>query len=751
VVDENAHLNPAPVDKAFGPHLRDLAISADGKQAVVNAMNWGENLYGLDLETGKVLWRQRLGHHFPYSPEALARGFAVQGFDCNTAEGYHLYLLGPDGKAQRRFALYGLPKRATSWAAGGQLLDRINNFAVGPDGSWVASAGDLGLAVWDRAGKLLWSQDWWATTRKRTPLLAQDSATLVVLDGTTASAYKAADGRCLWQLNLASTGVLQEAVVSADRKTLAVRADSEGGRIFIVRAGKHVNTLTTAADALALSPDGSNLAVTTGRQLKWYATDGGLQWSFNGDDVLRGPRISPDGRRVAVGSELGSLYVLNIAGVLEHHRDLGALPAVAWHPEGDLLLVTWTGKVLRLSDWPRRRHDEVRWRTQLEPGPALGPHEILPIDPTPTTRRIGWGNAALQPAPLTPNLLKDTKAIIAAYCDPPTHGDPRPWQNPIELLTDGKPEAPKKPWLEWADINYIDSGWRNKLVIQFDTFHTQLQVTGITFVEDPAHPESWLRDARLQVWDAAKEQWQDGPYLLSDTAIHTHHFTRPVEGARFRLVSTGGGTWPAGNLRLGEIVFHGKALGASHPDVVARKSVAVLFDEREADLKALLYPGRPFAFQYKDAYSGGKCLALKEAGSTGPKWMPPFGHAIPNWDFEIVEDPKPGQYRWLQFAWKAASPKTTGMSLLLGRAWPGGGYNIVAGKAAWSEGVLATRKISDNPPTDWQVVRMDLWDLYKKPLRVQALSLLAIGGGAVFDQVLLGWTEADLRRVMPVK
>jgi outer membrane protein assembly factor BamB len=750
-VDEYTHVNPAPANKLFGLHLRDLAVSADGRTVVVNAMHWGDNLYGLDWETGRVLWQRRIGHHFAYGPEALAGAFAVQGFDFNTAEGYHLYLLGPDGTARRRFALYGLPHRATSWAAGAQLLDRINHFAAAPDGSWVAAAGDLGLAVWDKDGKLLWSQDWWRTTRKRTPLVAQDTETLVVLDGMTAAAYRAADGRRMWQLALVNTGALQEGVVSADRKTLALRADSDGGRIFIVRGGKLVNTLITPADAQALSSDGSRLAVTTGHQLKWYAADAGLEWSFTGDDVLRGPRISADGRRVAVGSELGSLYVLGAGGELEQHRDLGALPAVAWHPEGELLAACWNGKVLRIGPWPHRHHDQVEWRVYLPPGPALAPDQLLAADATPTTRRTAWGNAAARPAPLTPNLLKETRALVTAVCDPPAHGDPRPWQNPVGLLYDGKVEPPPRPWLGWTDINYIDSGWRGKLALQFDTFHTQLQVTGITFVEDADHPESWLRDARLQVWDAAKEQWGDGPYLLSDAATHTHYVEKPLEGAKFRLVSTGGGTWPAGNLRLGEVVFHGRALGASHPDAAARRPVAVLFDEKESDLKALLYPGRPFAFKYDDAYSGGKCLALTAAGNTGPAYVPPFGHAVPNWDFEIVEDPQPGQYRWLQFAWKATSPKTTGMALLLGRAWPGGGYSLVAGKAAWPEGVLAARQVADRPPADWQVVRVDLWELYRKPVRVQALSLLAVGGGAAFDQILLARTAEDLQHAKPVR
>jgi hypothetical protein len=246
----------------------------------------------------------------------------------------------------------------------------------------------------------------------------------------------------------------------------------------------------------------------------------------------------------------------------------------------------------------------------------------------------------------------------------------------------------------------------------------------------------------LQHWDAVKEKWRPGPSLLSDTATHTHWLPQPTEAAKFRLVSTGGGSWPAGNLRLGEIVFHGEVLSASHPDVVARKAVAVLFDENEPDLQSLKYPGRPFAFLYEGAYSGGKCVALTAEGSTAPGWSPPFGHVVPNWDFEIVEHPGPGQYRWLQFAWKALSPKTTGIYL---RASEGhhGGFAITAGTLPAPEGAKPIVR-ADRPPSEWQVVRVDLWSLYGRPVRIRSLALGTQGGGAAFDQILLGRREKDL-------
>jgi hypothetical protein len=89
------------------------------------------------------------------------------------------------------------------------------------------------------------------------------------------------------------------------------------------------------------------------------------------------------------------------------------------------------------------------------------------------------------------------------------------------------------------------------------------------------------------------------------------------------------------------------------------------------------------------------------------------------------------------------------MSLLIGRAWPGGGYAIVAGDQAWREGVLAITRVAATPPLDWQLVRVDLWQLYHEhPVRIQSLNLAATGGGFAVDQILLARTERDLSRVV---
>jgi hypothetical protein len=188
----------SPADESFGPHVRDLVVTDGGKLAVMNTMNWDHNLYAVDLQTGKVRWRQRAGHYFAFEPVALPAGVAVQGFDLHSAEGYHLYLVGADGGLERRFALYGLPQRLPHRFVPPLFRDHINSFAVGDGGRWIATAGDLGLAVWSAEGKILWQQDWFRQRRHPGKLLALDAATLLVIEGTSATAYGATDGQPKW-------------------------------------------------------------------------------------------------------------------------------------------------------------------------------------------------------------------------------------------------------------------------------------------------------------------------------------------------------------------------------------------------------------------------------------------------------------------------------------------------------------------------------------------------------------------------
>lgn len=734
IVRGAAEVDALAVEEGFGPHVRDLIVTRGGTLAVMNAMNWDHNLFAVNTETGQVEWRRRLGHYFAFSPQSVKDGLAVQAFDFKSAEGYHLYLLKGDGTPEHRFALYGVPTRLPFRFIPGILHDAMtgpvaNNFATSPDGSWVATAGDLGMAVWTSEGKLLWHKDWWKEERHTAALAASDPKTLVAIEGMKVTAYGSEDGRTLWTLELANGGIVRKVVPGADGRTLVVTATTEGGRVFVLQDGKLVRAFATKAQDVALAPDQSTLAVTTEGQLKLFSIQSGLQWIVTGDDRLRMPRFSPDGKRLSVTSDLGTLYVLGPDGSTLLEKDLGTRGAATWLPKGDLLVGTWSGTVLRLAT----DYNEV-WRVRLTPVETDLRDKLLKDDGAVTAKMTSWGNAEPAPRPVTPNLLAGADAFVQYV---PTRSAGRPLALDCRLLYDGKPAPRSSPWVDYRTVGFCaEQSPVNSILI--DTFRTQLRVDAITFVEDPAHPESWLRDARLEYWDAQHEKWVFVAQLLSDLAVHTHKFAKPIEAARFRLMLPWG---MVGSIRWEQLVFHGEALGCSHPDVQAKHGVAVLFDEDEAFKDCLLYWGERVNFKFDGAFSGNRCLWVGKDNATSPhlQYPQPFSQCVPNWDFEIAEHPRPGQYRYLQFAWKAAEPGTKTLSLRLNqRTFHAGDYfEINAGDIG--------RKLEAAPPAEWKIERVDLWEAFgHKPTRIRHIAFAARGGAGLFDRILLGSSEKEL-------
>lgn len=728
----------APAGDSFGPHVRDITITSGGKLAVLNAMNWDHNLYGVDLETGQVRWRQRAGHYFAFDPIALSDGIAVQGFDLKSPQGYHLYRVGADGTLHRRFALYGLPQRLPHRFVPALVRDHIDSFAVGDDGKWVATAGDMGLAVWSGDGTLRWRQDWYKQQRHTGKVIALDSSTLLVIEGTTATAYGAADGREKWRQSLWPAGECRIARVSADASTCALFDPVNGGILSILREGRVIRAIPTPAEDVALSADGSRIAVVARHLLKLYSLTDGLQWALNGDDAMHFPRFSADGR-LAASSSLGTVYVTDLDGKTLLEKDLHALAAPAWLRDGSLVLATWEGTVCRLNPTYA-----TQWLTHLSPETDDMHGKLLAEDRTPTTGISDWGNATNKPADIADNLLSKATPLIRLVPSGNWGGDAQ-FRNTndqkVSMLYDGKAGPPPQPWIPWNYVGlFAETSPINYVLV--DAFRQQLKVTGATLVEDPDHPESWLRDASIDYWDVAAERWVPIQPLLSNAPVHTHVFAKPVEAARFRIMLPWG---DCGNLRLAEIAFHGELAGCSHPDVIAKRPLAVLFDEQD-DIKAdLMHSGNGLSFSLQGAYSGGRCLTLTPKtgaqATAAPLYQQQFGHTIRNWDFEIAEKPEPGQYRYLQFAWRGEAG-ATGIGLSVAAA--GAGQRaFTAGEVKLPE-LTTGQRISDAVPGKWTIVRVDLWEAFKKPVRVQAMTLMAAGGAAQFDQIVLGRSEEAL-------
>lgn len=57
-----------------------------------------------------------------------------------------------------------------------------------------------------------------------------------------------------------------------------------------------------------------------------------------------------------------------------------------------------------------------------------------------------------------------------------------------------------------------------------------------------------------------------------------------------------------------------------------------------------------------------------------------------------------------------------------------------------------TVQVARRPPEQWQKVRIDLWKEWGQDFPLRSLSIAAVGGGAAFDGIRLGRSEADLER-----
>ncbi len=728
VTDSATGLLP-PIEQRFGPHLRDAALSADGSTVMFNAMNWDDNVYALRLADGTVRFQGKVGAYFAFAPVATRRGFLVQGFDFDACEGYHLYQLDAAGKSQRRFALYGIANRLPHRFVPHLVRDRLNNFAAAPDGSWIATSGDLGLAVWSAAGKLLWSEDTWRDGRREPMVLAAlDKRTLLAARGMTLRAIPAtAGGKPRWEQTLGSTDDIRALQVSRDGATVAALTSFQGGRVTVLRGGKIEQSVPCpGVSEFALSADGARLALAQDRRLSVLSLVDGARWSFNADSALRLPRFSPDGKRLAVASELGSVYVLGADAAMLYSHDVHAVAVPVWLADGDLVLGDWMGNVVRLDAGYK-----PRWQVRLTPTEG-DTAASLAVPAMPTHSMDGWGNALTAPL-VTPNTLTQQDNLLV----PRTN---RTWSFAIRLMTsgrqaeltrkvdelfDGQAAAPVDGLIPWPTVEtFAEQSPENWL--EFDAGIRLVRLDAITFFEDAARPESWLRDVKFERWDFGASRWMPVAPLLSNAAIHSHALPGGVEGTRFRLVLAGG--FP-GNIRLGELFFHGQDLGSSHPDVRAGRPVAVLFDDNILDLRGPYEHGHNPGFKLvsaSDACSGSSYISF----TPGPNKPEAGPHSlVAHWSFAIREQPQGGEYRYLQFATKALSPQTTRVTLTVVGAKP-----IVVEK----------------PSEQWATTRVDLLPLLGgKPATITSINFGAEGGPAAFDQVLLGRTLKDLEAVGP--
>jgi putative heme-binding domain-containing protein len=153
-----------------------------------------------------------------------------------------------------------------------------------------------------------------------------------------------------------------------------------------------------------------------------------------------------------------------------------------------------------------------------------------------------------------------------------------------------------------------------------------------------------------------------------------------------------------------------------------------LFDEDPAWIE-LLHEGQgTVRMDSREPFSGKVSLVV-----TPPQR---FSSRIPGWEYRIAENPGPGEFRYLQFAWKQKGGQGIMLELAADGRWPPADravFRYYSGKntTGWS-----AVRISSRLPEQWVVVTRDLWRDFG-PFLLTGIAPTAMGGEAHFDRIEL--------------
>lgn len=165
-------------------------------------------------------------------------------------------------------------------------------------------------------------------------------------------------------------------------------------------------------------------------------------------------------------------------------------------------------------------------------------------------------------------------------------------------------------------------------------------------------------------------------------------------------------------------------------------AVAALFEDDAAGLLKLLTnagdgPGNGEP-ESQVVFSGSRSIRISSYQR--------FCRRLPGWNFAIREHPRPGEYRYLRFAWKADGCQNLMLQLHDATDWHLR-YRAGADVFGWLSQV-----VGDQPPAHWRLVTVDLFrDFGERTLT--GLALTIHGGAGYFDHIYLGRTIDDLDRI----
>lgn len=161
---------------------------------------------------------------------------------------------------------------------------------------------------------------------------------------------------------------------------------------------------------------------------------------------------------------------------------------------------------------------------------------------------------------------------------------------------------------------------------------------------------------------------------------------------------------------------------------VGSSPVRTLFDDDPAFASLLVEGDGTATVSAHDPHTGSVALAV-----TPPQR---FSARIAEWNYPIVEHPGPDQYRYLRFAWKAPGALGVMLELAADGQWPPAEQPLCRYYAGQNTTGWQARQVATEPPQDWTVVTVDLWEDFGA-FTLTGLAPTAMGGLACFDAIQL--------------
>ncbi len=157
-------------------------------------------------------------------------------------------------------------------------------------------------------------------------------------------------------------------------------------------------------------------------------------------------------------------------------------------------------------------------------------------------------------------------------------------------------------------------------------------------------------------------------------------------------------------------------------------SSVVLFDD-DADFLSVLDEGDGrLRLEHTDHYAGTVSLAV-----TPPQRFSP---QIPEWEYRIRENPEPGEFRYLRFAWKQPQGDGVMLELAASGRWPAAKQSQFRYFSGNNTTEWAAVQTSAERPQEWTLVTLDLWQNCGNFI-LTGMAPTAMGGEVLFDRIEL--------------